>query len=116
MEGLRWMYQGEFMVYNGLYPGVDTTPTVPQFALGRQSAETQAAYYDRPVTRFRHLPENVLQQVPRERLMPAEAVMQRRTGVRRSSFVLSMNSGASGYPAACCGLASGYDYVLTLRI
>ena len=52
MEGLRWMYQGEFMVYNGLYPGVDTTPAQPQFALGRQSAETQAAYYDRPVTAF----------------------------------------------------------------
>ncbi len=49
---LRWNMEGEFMTYNGLYPGTDTTPTVPQFARGRTSAETQAAYYDRPVTKF----------------------------------------------------------------
>ena len=52
VEGLRWNMEGEFMVYNGLYPGTDTTPTVPQFARGRLGAETQAAYYDRPVTQF----------------------------------------------------------------
>jgi predicted CXXCH cytochrome family protein len=51
-EMLRFNTEGEFMIYNGLYPGDDTTPTVPQFALGRQSVETQAAYYDRPVTTF----------------------------------------------------------------
>jgi hypothetical protein len=51
-EMLRWNIEGEFMTYNGLYPGTDTTPTVPQFARGRLGAETQAAYYDRPVTRF----------------------------------------------------------------
>lgn len=50
--GLRWNMEGEFMTYNGLYPGTDTTPTVPQFARGRTSTETQAAYYDRPVTWF----------------------------------------------------------------
>jgi len=50
--GLRWNMEGEFMVYNSLYPGTDTTPTVPQFARGRLGAETQAAYYDRPVTKF----------------------------------------------------------------
>lgn len=50
--GLRWNMEGEFMTYNGLYPGTDTTPTVPQFARGRLGAETQAAYYDRPVTTF----------------------------------------------------------------
>ena len=50
--GLRWNMEGEFMVYNSLYPGTDTTPTVPQFARGRTGAETQAAYYDRPVTQF----------------------------------------------------------------
>ncbi len=50
--GLRWNMEGEFMVYNSLYPGTDTTPTVPQFARGRLAAETQAAYYDRPVTQF----------------------------------------------------------------
>jgi len=51
-HALRWNMGGEFMVYNSLYPGTDTTPTVPQFARGRSSAETQAAYYDRPVTKF----------------------------------------------------------------
>jgi predicted CXXCH cytochrome family protein len=50
--GLRWNMEGEFMVYNGQYPGTDTTPTTPQFARGRLGAETQAAYYDRPVTKF----------------------------------------------------------------
>ncbi len=50
--GLRFNTEGEFMVYNSLYPGTDTTPTAPQFARGRTSAETQAAYYDRPVTQF----------------------------------------------------------------
>lgn len=51
-EMLRFNVEGEFMVYNSLYPGTDTTPTVPQFARGRLGAETQAAYYDRPVTQF----------------------------------------------------------------
>jgi hypothetical protein len=51
-EMLRWNMEGEFMVYNDLYPGTDTTPTAPQFARGRLGAETQAAYYDRPVTKF----------------------------------------------------------------
>ena len=51
-EMLRFNLEGEFMVYNSLWPGTDTTPTVPQFARGRVGAETQAAYYDRPVTQF----------------------------------------------------------------
>lgn len=51
-KGLRFNIEGEYMVYNSLYPGTDTTPTVPQFARGRTGAETQAAYYDRPVTQF----------------------------------------------------------------
>jgi len=51
-EMLRWNMEGEFMIYNSLYPGTDTTPTVPQFARGRLGAETQAAYYDRPVSKF----------------------------------------------------------------
>ena len=51
-EMLRWNMEGEFMTYNSLYPGTDSTPTVPQFARGRLAAETQAAYYDRPVTQF----------------------------------------------------------------
>jgi hypothetical protein len=49
---LRWNTEGEFMTYNSLYPGTDTTPTQPQFARGRLGSETQAAYYDRPVTKF----------------------------------------------------------------
>ena len=51
-EMLRWQMEGEFMTYNSLYPGTDSTPSVPQFARGRTAAETQAAYYDRPVTQF----------------------------------------------------------------
>lgn len=51
-EALRWNMEGEFMIYNSQFPGTDTTPTVPQFARGRLGAETQAAYYDRPVTKF----------------------------------------------------------------
>ena len=51
-EALRWNPEGEFMIYNSQFPGTDTTPTVPQFARGRLGAETQAAYYDRPVTKF----------------------------------------------------------------
>jgi hypothetical protein len=51
-EALRWNMEGEFIIYNSLFPGTDTTPTVPQFARGRLGAETQAAYYDRPVTKF----------------------------------------------------------------
>jgi cytochrome c553 len=49
---LRWNMEGELMTYNSLYPGTDTTPTVPQFARGRLGTETQAAYYDRPATQF----------------------------------------------------------------
>jgi predicted CXXCH cytochrome family protein len=51
-EMLRWQMEGEFIVYDSQYPGTDTTPTVPQFSRGRTGAETQAAYYDRPVTVF----------------------------------------------------------------
>jgi predicted CXXCH cytochrome family protein len=49
---LRWQMEGEFIVYNSLYPGTNTTPTKLNLARGRTSAETQAAYYDRPVTKF----------------------------------------------------------------
>ena len=51
-EMLRWSMEGEFITYNGAWPGTDTTPTVPQFARGRLAAENQAAYYDRPSTVF----------------------------------------------------------------
>ncbi len=50
-EALRWNMEGEFMIYNGMYPGLDTTGDA-NGARGRQSVETAAAYYDRPVTTF----------------------------------------------------------------
>ncbi len=49
---MRWNQMADFITYNGLYPGIDTTPAVPEIARGRTSAETEAAYYDRPVTEF----------------------------------------------------------------
>jgi len=52
VEMSRWNNEGEFITYNGLWPGTDTTPSVPQFARGRLGAETQASYYDRPATVF----------------------------------------------------------------
>lgn len=51
-NALRWNMESDFMVYHSLWPGTDTTPTSPQYAMGRTSGETQAAYYDRPVTLF----------------------------------------------------------------
>jgi cytochrome c553 len=48
---LRWNMEGEFITYNGAWPGTDNGAPV-QFARGRTSAETQAAYYDRPATNF----------------------------------------------------------------
>ena len=50
-EALRWNMEGEFMIYNSLFPGTDNGSPV-QFARGKTAAETQAAYYDRPVTAF----------------------------------------------------------------
>jgi hypothetical protein len=50
-EALRWNMEGEFMVYNSLYPGTDNGAPV-QFARGRTAGEMQRAYYDRPVTKF----------------------------------------------------------------
>ena len=49
-EALRWNMEGEFMIYQGLYPGTDNAAS--SYARGRLAAETQAAYYDRPVTAF----------------------------------------------------------------
>jgi hypothetical protein len=55
-NALRWNMEGEFVTYadsngNAIYPGTDNSAPV-QFARGRTSAETQAAYYDRPVSVF----------------------------------------------------------------
>lgn len=54
---MRWQMDAEFTTYvdgggNAVWPGTDTTPATPQYARGRTSAETQAAYYDRPATMF----------------------------------------------------------------
>jgi hypothetical protein len=58
-EMLRWNMEGEFMTLadssgNPSYPGINATGPAAQvqFARGRTIAETQAAYYDRPVTVF----------------------------------------------------------------
>jgi len=54
---LRWNYETDFLTYvdntgAAVWPGTDTTPASTQFARGRTSTETAAAYYDRPVTVF----------------------------------------------------------------
>jgi predicted CXXCH cytochrome family protein len=48
---LRWNMEGEFMTYAGTYPGTDNGAP-PQFARGRTAAETAAAYYDQPATKW----------------------------------------------------------------
>jgi hypothetical protein len=48
---LRWNMEGEFMTYNGAYPGTDNGAPV-QFARGRTSTEMLAAYYDQPATKW----------------------------------------------------------------
>ena len=55
---MRWNNRGEFLIHvdssgNPAWPGTDTTPNFPEFAMGRTSAETRAAYYDRPAILFR---------------------------------------------------------------
>lgn len=49
---MRWNNKATFLTFNGAYPGTDTTPGEPDYARGRTSAETRAAYYDRPVSAF----------------------------------------------------------------
>lgn len=48
---LRWNMQVNFIVYNGMYPGIDNS-SPPQIAQGRTAAETQKALYDRLATSF----------------------------------------------------------------
>lgn len=55
-EALRWQMEGEFITAtdsagNAIWPGTDNGAPA-QFARGRTAAETQAAYYNRPVTVF----------------------------------------------------------------
>jgi hypothetical protein len=49
---MRWNDKATFLTYNGAWPGTDTTPNEPQYARGRTSEETRAAYYDRPISVF----------------------------------------------------------------
>ena len=49
---MRWNQASAFLTYDGRWPGIDTTPDLPEYARGRTSAETQAAYYDRSWTAF----------------------------------------------------------------
>ena len=49
---MRWNDKATSITSNGAWPGTDTTPSEPQFARGRASAEARAAYYDRPVSVF----------------------------------------------------------------
>jgi hypothetical protein len=47
----RWNTQSDFLVYNGLYPGVDNS-SPPEYAQGRRAEETQKGFYDRPPSSF----------------------------------------------------------------
>jgi hypothetical protein len=47
----RWNMTSEFIVHNSAYPGINNGAP-PRNAQGRTEAETQKAYYDRPVTLF----------------------------------------------------------------
>lgn len=54
---MRWNMQSEFITFadgagNPVWPGLDTTPTAPELAIGRMSSETMAAYYNRLPTLF----------------------------------------------------------------
>lgn len=47
----RWNTKSEYLVYNGLFPGIDNG-TPEEYAQGRTAAETRRAYYDRMPTAF----------------------------------------------------------------
>jgi predicted CXXCH cytochrome family protein len=49
-EMTRWSNEGEFIVYNGLYPGTDNTGT--SYSMGYNSADYQLGMYGRPATQF----------------------------------------------------------------
>ncbi len=49
-EMTRWSNEGEFIVYNSLYPGTDNTGT--SYSLGYNSADYALGMYSRPVTQF----------------------------------------------------------------
>jgi hypothetical protein len=48
---LRWNMEGEFLLYQGKYPGIDNgTPS--RHAQGRLAAETRKTFYDRPASLY----------------------------------------------------------------
>ncbi len=47
----RWNMKSQFLVYKGLYPGVDNNSPI-EFAQGRTSAEVQKTFYGRSVNTF----------------------------------------------------------------
>jgi predicted CXXCH cytochrome family protein len=49
-EMTRWSNEGEFIVYNGLYPGTDNTGT--SYSMGYNSADYALGMYSRPATQF----------------------------------------------------------------
>jgi hypothetical protein len=47
----RWNIRSQFIVYKGLYPGVDND-SPQEFAQGRTTFETQRTFYGRPCNSF----------------------------------------------------------------
>jgi hypothetical protein len=47
----RWNMDVDFIVYKGVYPGIDNG-SPPELAEGRTAAETKKAFYDRPSSRY----------------------------------------------------------------
>lgn len=47
----RWNMSTDFIVHKGVYPGIDNGSSA-KYAQGRTAAETQKAFYDRPITLF----------------------------------------------------------------
>ena len=54
---LRWNMQADFIIYEGMYPGIDNN-SPPHLAQGRTAAETKKAFYDRLVISFAKYQKN----------------------------------------------------------
>jgi len=50
-NSLRWNQKSDYIVYQGLYPGIDTGAPV-DYSEGRTSVETSKAYYDKPAASY----------------------------------------------------------------
>ncbi|MDD1750685.1 MAG: hypothetical protein LUO89_12530 [Methanothrix sp.] len=51
-HGGRWNFKGEFLVFNGQFPGIDDSTVPTRISQGRTRAETRKTYYDRPPTAY----------------------------------------------------------------